>query len=34
MEFDELSNCVIGCTLEVHRVLRPGLLESTYEQYP
>lgn len=32
MEFDDLSNRVIGCALEVHRVLGPGLLESTYEQ--
>ena len=32
MEFDELSNKVIGCALEVHRELGPGLLESTYEQ--
>ncbi|MBW2569917.1 MAG: GxxExxY protein [Deltaproteobacteria bacterium] len=32
MEFDELSNKVIGCALEVHRNLGPGLLESTYEQ--
>ena len=32
MEFDELSNRVIGCALEVHRTLGPGLLESTYEQ--
>ena len=32
MEFDELSNRVIGCAIEVHRVLGPGLLESTYEQ--
>ena len=32
MEFDELSNRVIGCALEVHRALGPGLLESTYEQ--
>jgi GxxExxY protein len=32
VEFDELSNRVIGCALEVHRVLGPGLLESTYEQ--
>jgi GxxExxY protein len=31
MEFDELSNRVIGCAIEVHRVLGPGLLESTYE---
>ena len=32
MEFDQISNQVIGCALEVHRVLGPGLLESTYEQ--
>jgi len=31
MEFDRLSNQVIGCALEVHRYLGPGLLESTYE---
>ena len=32
MDFDELSNRVIGCAIEVHRNLGPGLLESTYEQ--
>ena len=32
MEFDELSNRVIGCALTVHRELGPGLLESTDEQ--
>lgn len=32
MEFDALSNRVIGCAIEVHRVLGPGLLESTYRQ--
>ena len=32
MEFDELSKRVIGCALEVHRELGPGLPESTYEQ--
>ncbi len=32
MEFDNLSNKVIGCAIEVHRFLGPGLLESTYEQ--
>ena len=32
MRFDRLSNRVIGCALEVHRHLGPGLLESTYEQ--
>jgi GxxExxY protein len=30
MEFDLLSNRVIGCCLEVHRTLGPGLLESAY----
>ncbi len=32
IEFDELSKRVIGCAIEVHRYLGPGLLESTYEQ--
>ena len=32
MEFDELSGRVIGCALEVHKQLGPGLLESAYEQ--
>ena len=32
MEFDELSGHVIGCAIEVHRNLGPGLLESTYRQ--
>ena len=32
MEFDALSNRVIGCALEVHRDLGPGLLESTCKQ--
>ena len=32
MEFDGLSHRVIGCAIEVHRELGPGLLESTYEQ--
>ncbi len=32
MQFDELSNKVIGCAIKVHRALGPGLLESTYEQ--
>ena len=32
MEFDELSNKVIGCAIEVHKTLGPGLLESAYQQ--
>jgi GxxExxY protein len=32
MEFDELSNQVIGCAIEVHKQLGPGLLESSYER--
>ena len=32
MKFDDLSNRVLGCAIEVHRQLGPGLLESTYEQ--
>ncbi|MFZ4599554.1 MAG: GxxExxY protein [Terrimicrobiaceae bacterium] len=32
MNFSDLSHRVIGCAIEVHRTLGPGLLESTYEQ--
>jgi GxxExxY protein len=32
MEFDELSKKVIGCAIDVHKILGPGLLESTYEK--
>ena len=32
MDFDQLSNRVIGCAIEVHRHLGPGLLESTYSR--
>jgi len=30
-EFEELSRRVIGCAIEVHRFLGPGLLESSYQ---
>jgi len=29
---DPLTERIIGCTIEVHRNLGPGLLESTYEE--
>jgi GxxExxY protein len=32
VNFSDLSHHVIGCVIEVHRTLGPGLLESTYEQ--
>jgi len=32
LKFDKLSNQIIGCAIEVHKNLGPGLLESTYEQ--
>ncbi|GAB4169712.1 MAG: GxxExxY protein [Geothermobacteraceae bacterium] len=31
-KFEALSRRVIGCALEVHKHLGPGLLESSYEQ--
>ena len=31
MSENEISNIIIGCALEVHKQLGPGLLESTYE---
>ena len=32
MKFDDLSNKVIGCAIEVHRNIGPGLLESAYQR--
>ena len=32
MNEDKLSNIVIGASIEVHRQLGPGLLESAYKQ--
>jgi len=31
MEFDELSNRIIGSAIKVHKALGPGFLESIYE---
>lgn len=31
IKFDSLSQAIIGCAIEVHRQLGPGLLESAYE---
>ena len=31
MDFDGLSTSVIGCAIEVHKHLGPGLLESAYQ---
>lgn len=32
MEFDPISQKVLGCAIEVHRTLGPGLLETVYEK--
>jgi len=29
---NELSNIIIGCAIEVHKQLGPGLLESSYQE--
>jgi len=31
MEFEKITNDIIGCALDVHKALGPGLLESAYE---
>ena len=31
MDLNQLSNLIIGCAIEVHKTLGPGLLESAYE---
>lgn len=30
MNEDEITKQIIGCVIEVHKNLRPGLLESVY----
>ncbi len=32
MNENELSNIIIGCAMEVHKQLGPGLLESAYKE--
>ena len=32
MEINQLTKIVIGCAIEVHKSLGPGLLESAYEE--
>jgi GxxExxY protein len=32
MEFNDISGRIIGCAIEVHKQLGPGMLESAYEE--
>jgi GxxExxY protein len=32
MEINQITERIIGCAIEVHKALGPGLLESAYEQ--
>ncbi|MCU0472084.1 MAG: GxxExxY protein [Bacteroidales bacterium] len=32
MERNEITRKIIGCAIEVHKILGPGLLESAYEE--
>ena len=32
MYYEELTNSIIGCAIEVHKTLGPGLLESIYSK--
>lgn len=31
-DLDQLTGKIIGCAIEVHKILGPGLLESAYEE--
>lgn len=32
MQYEDLTSIIIGCAIEVHKELGPGLLESAYEE--
>ena len=32
MEINQITEKIIGCAIEVHKILGPGLLESAYEK--
>jgi GxxExxY protein len=32
MEINQITEIIIGCAIEVHKTLGPGLLESAYEE--
>jgi GxxExxY protein len=32
MEINDITRIIIGCAIEVHKALGPGLLESAYEE--
>ena len=32
IKYQELTHSIIGCAMEVHKLLGPGLLESAYEE--
>lgn len=32
MQLNQITNTIIGCSIDVHRTLGPGLLESAYQE--